>query len=393
MKTLQYIILESKAPRIRSVDLGGPVVSTFNHVETDVEVREESLTLTDADDLAQDNNVRAIAPKMPMQLIQPTASPEVSLTDLTKAWGITAVKADTSPFDGNGVTVAVLDTGIDHIHPAFNGVQLIRKNFTAESDDDTNGHGTHCAGTIFGRDVGGIRIGVARGVKKALIGKVLGSGGGDSASITKAIQWAVDEGANIISMSLGIDFPGYVNFLVQQAGMDIEPATSLALDGYRANINLFRELASYISASGVFTHGSILIAAAGNESRRPDYEIAVAPPAASSGILSVGAVGEAPSGLKIASFSNTGVDVAGPGINIISAKNGGGLVALSGTSMAAPHTAGVAALWAQKLLSLPGGKLSTAAISSKVMGSCLFAPLDAATTQNQVGMGLVQAPQ
>ncbi len=130
-------------------------------------------------------------------------------------WGIRAVRADTSPFTGAGVTVAVLDTGIDPNHPAFAGVELVR-HFTDESDDDTHGHGTHCAGTIFGRDADGVRIGVAPGVTKAVIGKVLGAGGGGGDQIMEAIQWAIAEGANMISMSLGIDFPRYVELLTRR---------------------------------------------------------------------------------------------------------------------------------------------------------------------------------
>ena len=65
--------------------------------------------------------------------------------------------------------------------------------------------------TIFGRDVDGKRIGIARGVRKALIGKVLSdTGGGSSEMIFRGIQWALDEGAHVISMSLGFDFPGAV---------------------------------------------------------------------------------------------------------------------------------------------------------------------------------------
>ena len=67
-------------------------------------------------------------------------------TSTSTAWGIHAVGADTSSWSGDGVRVAVLDTGIDASHPAFDGVELVQRNFTGESDEDLDGHGTHCAG-------------------------------------------------------------------------------------------------------------------------------------------------------------------------------------------------------------------------------------------------------
>ncbi|UUZ52799.1 S8 family serine peptidase [Massilia sp. H-1] len=90
----------------------------------------------------------------------------------------------------------------------------MQKDFTGDGNGDGHGHGTHCAGTIFGRAVNGIRIGVAPGVTRALIGKVLDSdGGGSSDNIVEAMLWAVEQGAHVISMSIGMDFGGYVKQL------------------------------------------------------------------------------------------------------------------------------------------------------------------------------------
>ncbi|MDQ3644958.1 MAG: S8 family serine peptidase, partial [Actinomycetota bacterium] len=125
-------------------------------------------------ELLRDPEVLAIAPEMPIRLIEPVAE-EAALGD--EVWGIAAVGADKSPFTGAENVVAVLDTGIDSSHPAFEGVTLVEEDFSGSGICDRQGHGTHCAGTIFGRDVEGTRIGVARGVSRALIGKVLDDGG------------------------------------------------------------------------------------------------------------------------------------------------------------------------------------------------------------------------
>ena len=150
-----------------------------------------------AHSMAQDRQVAAVAIPMPISLIEPCdANLPAGVAAATDAWGIPAVKADTSPFTGDGVVVAVLDTGIDKSHPAFAGVDIIEKDFSGSGDGDRNGHGTHCAATIFGRDVNGKRVGIARGVKKALIGKVLAdNGGGNSDMIFRGMQWALEPGA------------------------------------------------------------------------------------------------------------------------------------------------------------------------------------------------------
>jgi subtilisin family serine protease len=194
-------------------------------------------------------------------------------------------------------------------------------------------------------------------------------------------------------MSLGIDFPGYVKLLIDN-GFPPELATSRALEGYRANTKLFETLAALARTRAAFSQATVIVAAAGNESERqqdPDWEIAVSPPAVAEGIISVAALGEGPQGLTVAPFSNTGANVSGPGVKIVSAALGGGLKALSGTSMATPHVAGVAALWAEKLQA--SGRLNGFELAARVVGSATSEGLQAGFDPFDVGAGLVRAPQ
>lgn len=392
----KYIVLRSKGAVVPTFDnlgtRGGPVIAPSTAAET-IEIEAVDLTPADRKDLRRDPQTRAIAPPMPMKLIEPVASGSDSdaSSDAAATWGIQAVGAMDSPFDGSGMTVAVLDTGIDPDHPAFDGTTLVRRNFTEEGEDDINGHGTHCAGTIFGKDVEGMRIGLARNVDKALIGKVLGAGGGSSAILAEAIQWAVNEGAHVVSMSLGIDFPGFVKWLIDVHSLDERPATSMALEAYRANVNLFTQLARMVEAQGMFGQGTVIVAASGNESNRPDYEIAVAPPAAGTGIISVGALEQTAQGLSIAYFSNNQVDVSAPGFNVLSAVPGGGLGMKSGTSMATPHAAGVAALWAQRQLET-AGRVNNQILTAQLIASGTYGPLLENVEAEDAGSGIVQAP-
>ncbi len=390
----RHVILRSPRASTRDVFAGAAATVTATPA-TGMEVDVEELDHRDLPEVTAAPDVVAVAPEMPMQLVEPVAEePPAVPAAAETAWGVAAVGADTSPSTGAGVVVAILDTGIDAAHPAFAGVDLVQRDFTGEGDGDQHGHGTHCAGTVFGRDVDDTRIGVARGVGRALIGKVIGQQGGSSVSIVQAIQWAVDQGAQVISMSLGIDYTGYQKSLVAQ-GMPDVVATSKALEGYRANVHVFEKLAALVRELASFQAAATLItAAAGNESRRdldPGFEIAVSPPAVADGIVSVAALGRSPAGFTVADFSNTGANVAGPGVAVVSARRGGGLASMSGTSMATPHVAGVAALWVEKLRGV--GQLTPLFLAARLIGSCTTDGLAPGFDPVDVGAGLVRAPQ
>ncbi len=312
-----------------------------------ISVSKERLSFGETRELMEESTTIGAAPILPMMLIRPSVS-KVSKPP-KKSAAIAASGADKSEFDGTGVTVAVLDTGIDKDHPAFKGVKIIQQNFTQGPPNDIDGHGTHCAGTIFGRDVSGTRIGIARGVQTALIAKVIDTDGGSTESIVRAVQWAQAMGADVISMSLGMDFVGYLERLVK-SGIPQRQATALTLEGFRLNILMFASLARTIGGQIGLVDGSVTVAAAGNASNAPEYTIAVEAPANSEGFVSVAAL-DKPVGdvSRLASFSNVGAKLAAPGVDIWSAKLGGGLVAMSGTSMATPAVAGIACLWTQKL--------------------------------------------
>ena len=352
-------------------------------------------------DLARDPQVRAFAPVMPTQLVRPVPDDQARLGAAPEpddgtgpAWGIGAVGADVSARNGAGAVVAVLDTGIDATHPAFTGVEIREEDFSGSGTGDRQGHGTHCAGTIFGREVDGRRIGVAPGVASALIGKVLGDdGSGSSEMLFQGIQWAVRQGARVISMSLGFDFPGLVQRLSDE-GWPVDLATSAALEAYRGNLRMFDALMQLVRSQSAFNPGTVVVAAAGNESRRQlgaQYEIAVSLPAAAEGVVSTGALGRSAGGLVVAPFSNTLPLVSAPGVDVVSAQAGGGLVSLNGTSMATPHVAGVAALWWEEVLAseLPG---TAATVASRLLANADTTSLAPGSDVADRGVGVVRAP-
>lgn len=277
-------------------------------------------------------------------------------------WGLQAVKAATSTATGKGIRVGVLDTGLDLQHPDLQGRLITSKSFVQGQDvQDGNGHGTHCVGTACGpRSITGAPgYGVAPQAE-IFAGKVLSNqGSGADGGILAGIAWALSSGCHVLSMSLG--------------------AAVSSTQTYSAT---YEQVAARAMAQGM-----LIVAAAGNESKRLDSVIRpVGHPANCPSILSVGAVDAQ---RKVASFScgtvnpAGAVDVVGPGVDVLSSwPMPTRTRRISGTSMATPHVAGVAALVAQTT-----GARGYALWARLVQGA-LRLPL----SSTDVGGGLVQAP-
>ena len=252
-------------------------------------------------------------------------------------------------YDGKGTKVAVLDTGVDAEHPDLVNRVAESKNFTdSDSTDDRHGHGTHTASTVGGSGAAsdGREKGVAPGTS-LLIGKVLNdSGSGDSSWIIAGMQWAVDEGADVVSMSLGNP----------EIGDCTDPLA---------------EAAKQLSQN---TH-TLFVIAAGNSG--PGTET-VSSPGCAPGVLTVGAVGPDDSTAWFSSRGPVAVthtlkpEIAAPGVDILAAKAGGrGVYAyqtMSGTSMATPHVAGAAAIVRQAHPDWTAQQIKDALVSSARTG-------------------------
>jgi subtilisin family serine protease len=395
----RYLVLSTNVPVKESFAFSSPTAwGASKGGPTSLSIQTVDGHEADAGSLREDKrNVAVMDAEVALTLIEPKSQAAANVTALKQVGalkmpvGLMAVGAHTTPFTGQGVTVAILDTGIDGSHPAFLGKDIVKKDLTGEgiNDEDVTdnvGHGTHCAATICGTPVGEIRVGVAYGVVKLCVGKVLGKRGGTLEMLLKGLWWAVlEQKASVVSMSLGYDLAGNTQRMVNN-GMDIRLAAEAAMRQQSDIIKGISTLKAFLESQ---SPNVVFVAATGNESERPQFVLDAGLPA--SELFSVGAVGSAGDKWDIAPFSNGRAQVVAPGVDVLSAAPGKGWVVMSGTSMATPHVAGVAALWTEKLRN-EGALNVPESVRSAIKSHADRQPL-LTSDVSAIGVGLVQAPQ
>ena len=248
--------------------------------------------------------------KKASDFVNPLASQAASQRK-EETWGIQRVHAASAwPItEGKGVKVAVIDTGIDYTHPELTGqvdggYSAITKTENPADYADDNGHGSHVAGTIAAHKDGKGVVGVAPGARLYAVKVLDADGSGNLSDVIDGIVWAAKNHMDVANMSLGA------------------PVDSEAM----------KRAVRFARGSGV-----VVVAAAGNSGGSVGF------PGAYEDVIAVAASDFQD---KLASFSSRGpeVDFIAPGVDILSAKMGGGFASYSGTSMASPHVAGLAAL-------------------------------------------------
>jgi serine protease AprX len=337
-------------------DEGPARASALTDLEQQVRLRQEPILAKLAEVGAEPVTVHTLANAVtadltPDQIQQVAGLDEVGIVRLESLDQVTTMNEsveviearevwDQLSYNGRGVRVAILDTGIDENHPALLGKVVDRVSTTSEPITVPGTHGTHTAGTVASNDA--IYRGVSWQADLVNIKVLTAGGGGQPSWVIDGLDQAVRRDALVASLSLGWSeiYHGWVC-------NDADCILCQAAD------NAVRLGVTVVVAAGNEDNLAADPANAGKSDIRH--------PGAARRVITVGAVDKAK---VLASFSSIGPgtarlspgsairwtkpDLAGPGVNIVSSVLGGGFAALSGTSMATPHVAGVAALVLQK---------------------------------------------
>lgn len=294
----------------------------------------------------------ALAAALSLTLLAPALAGCVAESDWALA--MTGIRAlQDRGLTGKGVTVAIVDTGIDPAHPDFKGLRVVWRDFvngrSRPYDDSAVGHGTHVAGIIIAQGdlvhglLNGVKLrGAAPAVGLIIAKAVGGNGEGRDEDVAAAVDFAVAQGAHVIVLSLG----GRPGLLLVGTG------TENAVDG-------------------ALNRGVVVVAAAGNKQDPGETNDDVASPASVEGVLAIGAVDREK---RIASFSYRGSDgcklgpigcrqdpdkkpeLVAPGVQILSTAKDQRYAIADGTSQATPFVAaGVALMLEARPEFKPGG--------------------------------------
>lgn len=309
---INAVVIETPSNTVSTAETKLTAMSEVRRIDSDPKINWLRAVDAPGVDFALPSTEALLAPLKGLKERRQAAGPDPNAGAQTVEWGVKRVHAPEAWAKSRGqrVKVVVIDTGLDMTHPDLAGNIKGGWNAIAKSDDfnDDHGHGTHCGGNIAAIDNNVGIVGVANKVDLYGVKVLDAQGSGTFDDVIAGMQWAVDHHMDVASMSLGADQGN-------QALADMVAAMAKA--------------------------GVTLVAAAGNSGGAVGFP---------GGYPEAIAVAAMDNNDQLADFSSRGPEVAviAPGVDIRSLSMNGGYETMSGTSMATPHVAGLAALWLSK---------------------------------------------